>query len=155
MIFGVSSLYIWGAVIILCVVIETFTLDLSAIWFAAGGLAALVAASIGLNVLSQLVIFVLFAAALLVLVRPICRRMLRVKNVPTNADRIIGATAVVTEPIDNIRETGAVKIGGQIWTARSAGEHTFAVGEAVQIIRIEGVKAIVGRVSEESNGEKE
>ena len=64
MIFGVNSLWIWGAVIILSVVVETFTLSLCAIWFAVGGLAALVAASLKLNVLSQLVIFVLFSAAL-------------------------------------------------------------------------------------------
>ena len=37
MLFGIDTLYIWVAVIILCVVVEVFTLDLSAIWFAVGG----------------------------------------------------------------------------------------------------------------------
>ncbi len=154
MIFGVNSLWIWGAVIILSVVVETFTLSLCAIWFAVGGLAALVAASIKLNVLSQLVIFVLFSAALLVLVRPICHRMLRAKNVPTNADRIIGETAVVTEEIDNMRGTGAVKISGKVWTARSADDTAFAPGAPVRIARIEGVKVIVTALDEETDRER-
>ena len=38
MLFGIDTLYIWVAVIILCVVVEVFTLDLSAIWFAVGAL---------------------------------------------------------------------------------------------------------------------
>lgn len=143
MIFGIDALYVWLAVTILCVAIEAFTLDLSAIWFAVGGLAALVAASIDLAVSAQLVIFVLFSAALLALARPFCRRFLQPKNEPTNADRIIGAAAVVTEEIDNIRETGAVRVAGNVWTARAADQTVIPVGAAVRVLEIRGVKAIV------------
>ena len=122
MLFGINTLYIWLAVIVLCVVIEALTLDLCAIWFAVGGVAALVAASLSLEVVTQLIIFVLFSAVLLVLMRPFCRRFLKTKKEPTNADRIIGETAYVTEQIDNIRETGAVKVLGAEWSARSKGE---------------------------------
>ena len=38
MIFGVDSLYIWVAVIIIGVAVEAFSLNLSAIWFAVGHL---------------------------------------------------------------------------------------------------------------------
>lgn len=54
MLFGINTLYIWLAVIVLCVVIEALTLDLCAIWFAVGGVAALVAASLSLEVVTQL-----------------------------------------------------------------------------------------------------
>ena len=40
MLFGIDSLYFWLAVIIISVAVEAFTLDLCAIWFAAGGVAA-------------------------------------------------------------------------------------------------------------------
>jgi len=141
--FGFSSLYVWMIVIIACVAIEAFTLDLSAIWFAVGGVAALVAASIGLGVPAQLVIFVLFSAALLALVRPFCRRFLRTSKQPTNADRIIGADAVVIEDIDNAQQTGEIKVFGQMWTARSVDSTVFAKGEYVRVVEIRGVKAIV------------
>ncbi len=146
MLFGIDTLYIWVAVIIICVAIEAFTLDLSAIWFAVGGVAALVAASLSLEVVTQLVIFVLFSAALLVVVRPFCRRFLKTRNEPTNADRIIGKTAIVTEQIDNIRETGAVKVLGAVWSARSQDDVVIPVGTEVKIVEIRGVKAVVEKV---------
>lgn len=146
MLFGINSLYVWMAVIILCVAIEAFTLDLSAIWFAVGGVAALIAASLSLGVSAQLVIFVLFSAALLALVRPFCRKFLKTKNEPTNADRIIGETAIVTEKIDNIHETGAVKIMGATWTARSVDDSVIEEGVAVKVVAIHGVKAMVQKV---------
>lgn len=146
MLFGIDTLYIWVGVIILCVAVEAFTLDLSAIWFAVGGVAALVAASLSLEVTAQLVIFVLFSAALLVLVRPICRRFLKTKNEPTNADRIIGETAIVTEQIDNIRETGAVKVLGSEWSARSTDGAVIPSGAQVKVVAIRGVKAVVEKV---------
>ena len=146
MLFGINTLYIWLAVIVLCVVIEALTLDLCAIWFAVGGVAALVAASLSLEVVTQLIIFVLFSAVLLVLMRPFCRRFLKTKKEPTNADRIIGETAYVTEQIDNIRETGAVKVLGAEWSARSRDDSIIPSGAMVKVVEIRGVKAVVEKV---------
>ncbi|MBS6640281.1 NfeD family protein [Agathobaculum sp.] len=146
MLFGINTLYIWLAVIVLCVVIEALTLDLCAIWFAVGGVAALVAASLSLEVVTQLIIFVLFSAVLLVLMRPFCRRFLKTKKEPTNADRIIGETAYVTEQIDNIRETGAVKVLGAEWSARSRDDSIIPSGAKVKVVEIRGVKAVVEKV---------
>lgn len=146
MLFGIDTLYIWVGVIILCVAVEAFTLDLSAIWFAVGGVAALVAASLSLEVAAQLVIFVLFSAALLVLVRPFCRRFLKTRNEPTNADRIIGQTAIVTEQIDNIQGKGEVKLLGSVWSARSLDDSVIPCGATVRVVEIRGVKAVVEKV---------
>ena len=146
MLFGINTLYIWLAVIVLCVVIEALTLDLCAIWFAVGGVAALVAASLSLEVVTQLIIFVLFSAVLRVLMRPFCRRFLKTKKEPTNADRIIGETAYVTEQIDNIRETGAVKVLGAEWSARSRDDSIIPSGAKVKVVEIRGVKAVVEKV---------
>ena len=49
MMFGIDSLYIWLAVIIISVAVEAFTLTLCGIWFAAGGVAALIAASLSVG----------------------------------------------------------------------------------------------------------
>ena len=71
---------------------------------------------------------------------------MKTKNEPTNADRIIGETAIVTEQIDNIHETGAVKILGTIWTARSVDDSVIAEGTTVKVVAIRGVKAMVQKV---------
>ena len=91
----------------------------------------------------NLFVFIVFSALLLILVRPLCRRFLGSRQQATNADRIIGQTAVVTEPIDNVLETGAVKINGKIWTARSTTDAQIAIGTRVTVVEIRGVKAIV------------
>ena len=143
MMFGIDSLYVWLAVIIISVAAEAFTLALCGIWFAAGGVAALIAASLSVGLLGQCIVFAAFSALLLVLVRPFCHRFLKTRKEATNADRIIGQTAVVIEPIDNIAETGAVKIFGKVWTARSVNDAQIPVGSKVKVTEIRGVKAIV------------
>ena len=138
MMFGIDSLYIWLAVIIISVAVEAFTLTLCGIWFAAGGVAALIAASLSVGLMGQWIVFIVFSALLLILVRPLCRRFLGSRQQATNADRIIGQTAVVT-----VLETGAVKINGKIWTARSTTDAQIAIGTRVTVVEIRGVKAIV------------
>ena len=71
MLFGIDSLYFWLAVIIISVAVEAFTLDLCAIWFAAGGVAALVAASCGAGATPQLLLFAVLSAVMLLLLRPL------------------------------------------------------------------------------------
>lgn len=61
---------------------------------------------------------------------------------------------MVSEPIDNLRETGAVRVLGKEWTARSADGRTIAAGTLVTVAEIRGVKAIV-REKTEINREKE
>ena len=70
---------------------------------------------------------------------------------PTNADRVIGAEARVTEGIDNIQGKGAVSIGGIIWTARSDSDEVIPAGSLVRVLRIEGVKVFVELIKEETS----
>ena len=58
MMFGIDSLYIWLAVIIISVAVEAFTLTLCGIWFAAGGVAALIAASLSVGLMGQWIVFI-------------------------------------------------------------------------------------------------
>ena len=73
--------------------------------------------------------------------------MVNAKAQPTNADRCIGATALVTEAINNEIGTGQVNVKGIIWTARSLGGEQIEKGANVVIEKIEGVKVLVTRAS--------
>lgn len=153
MVFGINAMYFWLFVIIVGVIAEIVTLDLCAIWFAIGGVFALIAASLNLNVTTQMVIFVLFSAVLLVLVRPFCRKFVQVKKEPTNADRIVMQTGVVTSEINNLQENGEIKVMGQVWTARSIDDTVIPEKSTVQIVCIQGVKAIVKQLEDEKGEE--
>ncbi len=146
MLFGFPSAYVWMVVLIATVAIEAFTLNLVSVWFAVGALAALILTTLRLSVTVQLVAFVVVAAALLVMVRPFTRKLLRIKDEKTNADRIIGQTAIVTVEINNALSQGEIKLMGQIWSARSADETRITIGETVRVLAISGVRAIVEKV---------
>lgn len=134
----------WIAALILFVVVEAVTVGLASIWFAIGALAALICALLHGPVWLQVVWFLAVSLATLILTRPMVKKYMKGKVVPTNADRNIGRTAAVTERIDNLAGTGAVKIDGVTWTARSADENqTIEAGAMVTVREIRGVKLVV------------
>ena len=63
--------------------------------------------------------------------------------VPTNADRVLGELAKVTETIDNENSTGAVYADGKEWTARSTDDTVIPAGSRVKIESMQGVKLLV------------
>ena len=62
----------------------------------------------------------------------------------TGAQALIGEGAVVTKEI-NPQKEGAVRIGGEVWTARSHENETLVVGEHVFVSEIKGATAFVLR----------
>ena len=133
----------WLIALIILVVIEAATVGLTFIWFAVGALGALILSALGAVVWVQIAAFLALSAATLVLVRPVAVRLLKPGISRTNADRILGQTALVIQEIDNLAPSGQVKIAGQVWTARSDSGEVIPVQSKVRILGIEGVKVIV------------
>ncbi len=95
----------WLAVILIMSVIEIITLGLTTIWFAGGALAAFLAYLLGAGVAVQAVLFAAVSVALLVVTRPLAVRFFNQDREKTNAESLIGKTAVVLERIDNLMGT--------------------------------------------------
>lgn len=123
------------------IAIEAATVSLVSLWFVGGALAALIAALLGADVMAQVVLFTLVSAVLLALFRPLLRRRIAVKKTSTNADRLVGQQAVVTQPIGGGIDAGEVRLSGVLWTALAAGP--IDAGAHVKILRIEGAKVYV------------
>lgn len=134
---------IWLSLAILLGMIEGMTAGLVSIWFAGGAVVAFITALLGLGFVLQIVVFVAASAILLACMRSLTQKKMPVETVPTNADRILGRLAVVSEPIDNLNATGAVRIDGVEWTARCRTDDVISAGETVKIMQIDGVKVIV------------
>ena len=133
----------WIIAIVAFIGIEAATIQLVSIWFMGGALAGMIAAMCGLGFVRQFGLFVAVSALLLAIFRPILRKKLTPKRTHTNADRLIGREALVTEPIDDLRATGAVRIDGVLWTARSETGANIPENTVVTITRIEGAKLFV------------
>ena len=114
---------IWIAAMVIFGVVEAITVGLTSIWFVVGSVAGLIAAICGGPIWLQLALH---------------------KDVTaTNADRVLGQTARVTENIDNAVPTGAVYVGGMTWTARSESGQPIPRNAQVKIVRMEGVRLFV------------
>ena len=140
-----KMMIIWIVLAAVFAVVEACTVQLVSVWFALGAVAALIAETLGVPELVQLVIFVAVSVLALALTRPIVKKFSTSKIQPTNADMNIGQEAIVTHDINNTEGTGAAKVKGIEWTARSADGSEIPKGETVTVKAIEGVKLIVER----------
>lgn len=133
----------WLVLLVAFAAAEAVTVGLTSIWFAAGALAALIAALLGGPLWVQITLFLAVSLLCLAAVRPLAKKHLNNRVEPTNADRVIGAQAQVTEDIDNIHGKGAVVIRGMTWSARSQDGGPITTGTMVRVLCIEGVKVFV------------
>lgn len=109
-------------------------------------LAAAIAAIVAAAGASLAIQFAAFAAASIValgVLRPIAKRHLVVPaRVRTGAAALVGAPATVVERVN--ADGGRVKIGGEIWTARTVDEATvIEPGARVEVMKIDGATALV------------
>ena len=147
----ISMTVVWIVAIVVLLIIEGLTSGLVTIWFAIGAVAALVCELLGAPLWLQIAVFLVISFVTLVLTRPLAQKHLNSKTQPTNADRLLGKECIVTEAIDNIAGTGAVTVGGQVWTARSVSDAVIPSETRAVVRRIEGVKLIVEPHSENPN----
>lgn len=118
---NIPAYVIWLAAAILFGILEAVMLGLNSIWFSVGALAALLAAK-----------------------KLLKKRFNRARQ-PTNADRILGETVIVTEEINNEKPSGQIRAGSIFWTARSIDGTVIPKDAEVTVKYIDGVKAMVER----------
>ena len=151
----ISMRWIWVALVILFAVIEVFTFGLYTIWFAIAALAMVFLSSLKIALPFQLLIFLAISALLLFFTRPLAIKKLKVGREKTNVDSLVGMHALVTRAISEF-EKGEVKLNGQFWSARAEDNSTVPEGTKCEVVKIEGVQAIVRPLSDTlpNGGEK-
>jgi membrane protein implicated in regulation of membrane protease activity len=113
--------------------------------FALGaGLAALTDA-VGAGGVASWVVFVLVSVLTLAILRPIAKSHMKMPpQIRTGSAALIGKQAIVLERIVNDEGVGCVKIGGEVWTARSLDDdEVIEKGTRVQVVDIRGATALV------------
>ena len=138
-----NMICIWLGAAVVFGILEAMTAGLISVWFVAGAVAAMVAAMLEADVMVQAGVFIVVSALALALTRPLVRRWTQTRTVATNADRVLGQMAKVTETVDNDNSMGAVYVDGKTWSARSSDGSVIPAGTRVQVERMEGVKLFV------------
>lgn len=141
-------MWLWLSLAVLLLVVELATTQFVSIWFSASALVTGIIVTIfeGMPIPWQITIFVVLSVVALLATKPLVKKLTKKANKDkTNLELNIDKTAVVTETIDNIKETGAIKINGLVWTARSIDDSVIEVGEIVIFKEISGNKALVSK----------
>lgn len=135
--------FIWIGAMIAFGILEVATVNMVSLWFVGGAAAALVAQLLGGGIWVQIIAFFVISIALLACLRPFVRKYVTPNKTATNADTALGQQAYLTETVDNLRGTGALKLDGKEWTARSANGEVLPEGMLVTVVKLEGVKLYV------------
>ncbi len=143
-VFAMNTMIVfWIVAIIVFGIVEAAAPGLVSIWFAIGGVAALITALFHGPLWLQVVWFLVVSVAALLITRPIAKKYINNRAQPTNAGRVIGMTAIVTETIENNAGKGSVKVDGREWSARSVSGRVIPAGEETTVKNISGVKLLV------------
>lgn len=141
--------FIWLAILAVLLATEAITAGLTTIWFAGGALVAAVASYFGAGLITQLMLFLCVSLVLLIFTRPAAVKFMNKGVTKTNAESLIGRKAVVIQTIDNLAQTGQVRISDIEWMARTASDGIVIPENAVVMVKeIQGVKLIVEEVQE-------
>ncbi len=136
---------IWLIVAVVLAVGEIATTSFFLGPFALGAFAAAAVALVGAGAAASWVVFTVATIAAFAIVRPVARRHLRQPpHTRTGTAALIGSGAQVVERIENDANTGAVKLEGEVWTARAfEDDHVFEPGQRVSVVEIKGATALV------------
>ena len=135
---------LWVLLIIAFVIGELISVGLTSIWFAAGALAALLLALLGVGPLVQFAVFLIVSIVLLLSTRSWAQRFINSRTQKTNADSIIGQTIRIAERVSNRDQTGMAIVHGQEWTVRArSDDEVIEKDQNAKVVEISGVKLIV------------
>jgi membrane protein implicated in regulation of membrane protease activity len=133
---------IWLIIGVLLVGAEILSGDFVLVMLGAAALAAAGVASLGAGVVISGVVFTVASIGLIVGARPIVKRRLQIGHgLKSNVEALIGCKAIAVSTVD--AHSGRVKIGGEVWSARSLDHRVIEPGTEVTVFEISGATAVV------------
>lgn len=134
---------VWFIAALVLAGLELAVGEFTLLMLAGGALAAAGVSLAGAPLWGSVLAFAVASFGLLVFLRPYLKsRLLKPQVLDTSSKALVGATAVVLAPIES--DGGQVRLDGTIWSARSLDPtHTFAEGERVSVISIDGPTVVV------------
>ena len=149
-----NQLIFWAVVFLIASLAEFATLQLVSVWFAIGAVAAFISAFF-LPFGFQLTIFVAVSLLSFIATRPLIKKLMVQKIVPTNIDKEIGCRALVIETIDSRTKTGRIRLNGVDWNAYTSDGSVIEKEEAVLVKQISGTSVLVEKCPLIEDGEKD
>lgn len=137
--------HIWLIIAGICLVIEMITTGFLIFWFGIGALLTMIVSFFfPSNLILQTIVFIVSSTLLIFLTKPLVEKLTKSDNaVKTNAYSIIGKKGIVTQDINPTHGIGQIKVSGEVWSAKTSDGSIIEKGSQIEVIQIDGVKAIV------------
>lgn len=126
---------------------EMFTAGFLIFWLGIAALITMVLSFFVSNLIVQMTVFIIASVILIFATKPFVKKFIHVKETKTNAFSIIGKKALVIKNIDSVNENGQIKVNGETWTAIGKNDDKIEKGTEVEVVSINGVKAVVKPIS--------
>ncbi len=140
---------VWLIIAGVCFIIEMMTVGFFVFWFGIGALLTMIISFIFPdNLILQASIFVISSTLLIFCTKPLVKKLSKSdKKVSTNAYSIIGKKGIVVQDINPTHGVGQIKVAGEVWSAKTSDGSILEKGSEIEIIEIDGVKAVVEPIS--------
>ena len=131
----------WLVIAAIMIIVEIITMGLSSIWFAAGAIGSAITAALDGPEWLQIVVFMVVSTVFLLLLKPLAKKKLNVKVVPTNAQSLVGTKVKVLKLTDD-PGIAITRINDVEW--RVVYDGVVEVGDELTVREISGTKLICG-----------
>jgi len=135
--------WIWIAAAVILAIGEMLTAGFFLLPFAVGAAAAAILAFLGVNPILQLITFIVVSVLFLSILQRFAKRVDSHPQVDAGANRYVGSTAVVIEPVDRLTANGLVRVETEEWRATTDQPITIPAGAEVRVVEVRGTRLVV------------
>lgn len=137
-------IWVWLAVVCASLIFEFASASMTSVWFAVGALVSLILSACKVDILWQVVVFVLVSLIFLLSFRRLALKFLFKNNTEkTNASSLVGKEYILLSEISPLN-VGMVKVDGVQWSCICTDQTaTVSTGTVVVIKEIKGNKLVV------------
>jgi len=139
-----SYLIMWIVIALAAIFLDMLTSAFLFVWFSLGSIAAIIAYFLGAGIITQVLLFIIISAVLLIGGYPIVKKTIK-KTVPKTLkqeETYIGREFLIDE---DVIEKAIMKVDGIYWTVKNDGE-AISKGDRIKVTGIEGNKLVVKKI---------
>lgn len=139
---------IWFIFAAIFIIGEIFTAGFFLAWFGVGAIIAGFLALMGVSPIWQWTAFIIVSGVLFAVSRRFAEKFSKKQPPGIGADRFIGKEGIVLEEIDNMKNTGSVRIDKEIWRAESENGEIIKKDNRIEVVKLDGTHVVV-KIKEE------
>lgn len=134
--------FIWGAIVLITIVIVLFSTDIDSLWFSAGSLISFILSLFKVHIAIQLSLFIVLTTILMFTVGRLAKRYIMVKNISKNSDSLIGKEILILESANDYYKGSGV-INDIVWSVTCPTGVNVEKGKHAIILALDGNNLVV------------